>query len=83
MCKRAQNDSYLDIDERETRLYDGPVLSVPFPNKETLKKSIILEAQTYRMASRLIPVQSQSLKAKKKRLKEIHLYNLKYEYLSL
>ena len=41
MYKRAQNEKYLDVDHGRTRLYDGPVLTVPFPNNETFKKSIL------------------------------------------
>ena len=41
MYKRAQNESYLENPQRETRLHDGPVLHVPFPNNETARKSIV------------------------------------------
>ena len=41
MYKRAHDDVYLDDYEGRTRLYDGPVLQVPFPNNETFKKSVI------------------------------------------
>ena len=41
MYKRAQNDVYLEPNEGRTRLYDAPVLHVPFPNNEIFKKSVI------------------------------------------
>ena len=41
MYKRSSNDVYLDLTEVRTRLHDGPVLYVPFPNNETFRKSIV------------------------------------------
>ena len=41
MYKRAQREDYLDVSEGRTRLFDGPVLKVPFPNNETFEKSVI------------------------------------------
>ena len=46
MYKRAQNNLYLDNTQGVTRLYDGPVLQIPFPNNETYKKSIIFRGST-------------------------------------
>ena len=41
MYKRAQYPMYLDDTQGRTRLYDGPALTIPFPNNETFRKSII------------------------------------------
>ena len=46
MYKRAQTDSYLDETEGRTRLHDGPVLKIPFPNNEIFRKSIIFRGST-------------------------------------
>ena len=46
MYKRAQNNMYLDNTEGITRLYDGPVLNIPFPNNETYKKSVVFRGST-------------------------------------
>ena len=37
----TESDLYLDVERGRTRLYDGPVLNVPFPNNETFKKRIV------------------------------------------
>ena len=41
MYKRTKTDTYFEPREGRTRLHDGPVLHVPFPNNETYMKSII------------------------------------------
>ena len=46
MYKRAQKDQYLDNTQGRTRLYDGPVLIIPFPNNETFRKSVIFRGAT-------------------------------------
>ena len=46
MYKRAQNDHYLDDPQRITRLHDGPVLYIPFPNNETCRKSVVFRGST-------------------------------------
>ena len=46
MYKRTQFDGYRDLTEGRTRLHDGPVLNIPFPNNETFKKSIIFRGST-------------------------------------
>ena len=46
MYKRAHDDGYLVEQEGRTRLYDGPVLYIPFPNNETFRKSVIFRGAT-------------------------------------
>ena len=46
MYKRAQDEFYLDDTQGITRLYDGPVLQIPFPNNEIYKRSIMFRGST-------------------------------------
>ena len=46
MYNRAQNPLYRDNTQDRTRLHDGPVLIIPFPNNETFRKSIVFRGST-------------------------------------
>ena len=46
MYKRVQDKADVNADVGRTRLYDVPVLNVPFQNNETYRKSIIYRAST-------------------------------------
>ena len=46
MYIRSRNNAYLDQKEGRTRLHDGPVLHVPFPNNETYRKSIMFRGSS-------------------------------------
>ena len=46
MYNRAHSEIYLDNAEGRTRLHDGPVLQIPFPNNETFRKSPIFKGST-------------------------------------
>ena len=45
MYKRSRLTDYLNNDPRPTRAFDGPILDVPFPSNELLKKKYFIEAQ--------------------------------------
>ena len=46
MYKRAHSEVYLDPVEVRTRLHDGPVLLVPFPNNKSFRKSVIFRGSS-------------------------------------
>ena len=55
MYKRTQNNLYLDPTHGRARLYDGPVLNIPFRNNETFRKSVIFRGAT--LWNNLTPVE--------------------------
>ena len=46
MYKRSRLMDYLNNDSQPTRAFDGPILDVPFPNNELLKKSVLYRGST-------------------------------------
>ena len=47
MYKRSRLTYYLNNDPRPTRAFNGPILDVPFPNNELLKKSVLYRGSTF------------------------------------